>query len=59
LIPKENLKELNNFYRIEEKKGFGKNLRSAKKIEIIEDRDILKIDNEGFLRFMDRFLSPL
>ena len=44
---------------IEEKKGFGKNLRGAKEIEIIEDRDILKIDNEGFLRFMDGFLSPL
>ncbi len=42
---------------IEERKGFGKNLRGVKEIEII--KDILKIDNKSFLRFMDGFLSPL
>lgn len=42
---------------IRDMKGFGKNLRGVKP-EIIEGGDILKIDNEDFLRFMDGFLSP-
>jgi len=44
---------------IEERKGFGKNLRDVKKIDIIKGEDILEIENESFLSFMDGFLSPL
>ncbi len=44
---------------ITERKGFGKNLRIVEKIEIINGENIIKIDDKGFIGFMDSFLSPL
>jgi tRNA nucleotidyltransferase (CCA-adding enzyme) len=40
---------------IEEKKGFGKDVKEMDKIEILIDDEILKLEDEGFLKFLDEF----
>jgi len=40
---------------IEEKKGFGKDVKEMDKIEILIDGEILKLEDEGFLKFLYEF----
>lgn len=43
---------------LEERRGFGKNLREVS-VEVLKGEELLKIEDEDFLKFMNRFLTPL
>jgi len=40
---------------VAEKKGFGKDIKDVEKFEILIDDEILRVDDEGFLRFLEGF----
>ncbi|MBN2014091.1 MAG: CCA tRNA nucleotidyltransferase [Candidatus Altiarchaeota archaeon] len=40
---------------LEERRGFGKNLRELEEISMVEDKYILKIDGKKFLKFLGEF----
>ncbi|MEA3254516.1 MAG: CCA tRNA nucleotidyltransferase [Candidatus Altiarchaeota archaeon] len=44
---------------LEEKQGFGKNLRGVKEIKILKGKAVLKIKDKDFLKTMNKFLTPL
>lgn len=43
---------------LSEKEGFGKNFREMK-AEMLIGKNVLSIDNKNFLRFLNKFLSPI
>ncbi|HDI73176.1 MAG TPA: CCA tRNA nucleotidyltransferase [Candidatus Altiarchaeales archaeon] len=43
---------------LEERRGFGKNLRKVG-VEVLKGEELLKIEDDNFLKFMNRFLTPL
>ncbi len=46
-------------YLSEKREGFGKNLRDNSNIKIVKEEKLLEGKPDGFLCFMDSFLTPL